>query len=228
MNSSVTSDSAPQFWQNIDTVLFDMDGTLLDLHFDSYFWKQLVPDCYAKQNNISFDEAWGHMEPKLNKVAGTLEWYCFDFWSRELNLDIMAMKRNITHKISYRPQAEALLQALHKSDKRVIMATNCNRDGLNLKDEFLGFVNYFDALHSSHDFGHPKEDQAFWSCLQKREGFDPARTLFVDDNLEILRSARTYGIEHLLAVSRPDMTLPVNDTAEFAAIDGFGVLLPLQ
>lgn len=30
-------------WKTIDTVLLDMDGTLLDLHFDNHFWLSLVP-----------------------------------------------------------------------------------------------------------------------------------------------------------------------------------------
>jgi 5'-nucleotidase len=34
----------PEFdWREIDTVLLDMDGTLLDLEFDSHFWLSLVP-----------------------------------------------------------------------------------------------------------------------------------------------------------------------------------------
>ena len=30
-------------WQEIDTVLLDMDGTLLDLHYDNYFWLTHIP-----------------------------------------------------------------------------------------------------------------------------------------------------------------------------------------
>lgn len=31
-------------WQEVDTVLLDMDGTLTDLAFDNYFWQTLVPE----------------------------------------------------------------------------------------------------------------------------------------------------------------------------------------
>ena len=34
-------------WRAIDTVLLDMDGTLLDLRFDNYFWLELVPRKYG-------------------------------------------------------------------------------------------------------------------------------------------------------------------------------------
>ena len=36
-------------WNAINTVLLDMDGTILDLHFDNYFWKEYVPQKYAEK-----------------------------------------------------------------------------------------------------------------------------------------------------------------------------------
>lgn len=39
-------------WQAVDTVLLDMDGTLLDLAFDNYFWQKLVPETYGEQQGI--------------------------------------------------------------------------------------------------------------------------------------------------------------------------------
>ncbi|WP_281648421.1 GMP/IMP nucleotidase [Parendozoicomonas sp. Alg238-R29] len=215
-------------WKEIDTVLFDMDGTLLDLHFDSYFWKQLVPERYADKEGLSRATVWSIIGPKLEEVAGTLEWYCFDYWSKELGMNILGMKKDITHKIQFRPHAEQLLKHLHASDKKIILATNTNRDGLNLKMDFIPFAQYFDELYSSHDFGHPKEEQAFWQNLSQNLDFDPTRTLFIDDSLEVLRSARTYGIKHLLAISQPDMTLPKVETGEFQAIDNFCDLLPIE
>ncbi len=214
-------------WNDIDTVLFDMDGTLLDLHFDSFFWKELLPQSYADKEGINLAQAWRVFEPKVKRIAGTLEWYCFDHWSQALGMDILAMKRDITHKIQFRPGAEDLLKALHASDKDVVLATNSNRDGLALKMEFIPFAQYFNAIYSAHDFGYPKENQQFWHALAEAHPFDPARTLFVDDNLDVLRSARTYGIAHLRAISRPDLSKPERDTGEFLAIDDFRDFLPL-
>ncbi|MHB1015789.1 MAG: hypothetical protein ACYC2W_11000 [Desulfurivibrionaceae bacterium] len=44
-------------WQAIDTVLLDMDGTLLDRHFDDYFWEHYVPENYALAHDLSIDGA---------------------------------------------------------------------------------------------------------------------------------------------------------------------------
>ena len=40
-------------WSDIDTVLLDMDGTLLDLHFDNHFWLEHLPQRYAELHGVS-------------------------------------------------------------------------------------------------------------------------------------------------------------------------------
>ena len=44
-------------WSCIDTVLLDMDGTLLDLHFDNFFWSEHLPRTYALRHQISKEES---------------------------------------------------------------------------------------------------------------------------------------------------------------------------
>jgi hypothetical protein len=44
---------SPAQWSQIDTVLFDLDGTLLDLAFDRRFWRQRVPEAWAQQRAIT-------------------------------------------------------------------------------------------------------------------------------------------------------------------------------
>ena len=44
-------------WSQIDTVLLDMDGTLLDLRFDNHFWLELVPRRFAEMHGISVRES---------------------------------------------------------------------------------------------------------------------------------------------------------------------------
>jgi len=213
-------------WPDIDTVLLDMDGTLLDLHFDNHFWLHHLPRRYADVHGVSLAMAEMELQPLFETHAGQLNWYCLDFWSRELNLPILALKHEIADLIALRPYADTFLAAVKAAGKRLVLITNAHRDSLSLKLERIALAPWFDRLITSHDYGYPKEAAAFWDALQADLGFDPARALFIDDTLPILRSARAYGIGHLLAVSEPDSRKGPKNTEEFDAVDDFRALLP--
>ncbi len=78
----------------------------------------------------------------------------------------------------------------------------------------------------AHDLGLPKEDPGFWSRLQQQTAFDPARTLFVDDSLAVLRSANSYGIKYLLTILLPDSRQAERRVEEFRAVRSFEAVLP--
>ncbi|MGO3027832.1 MULTISPECIES: GMP/IMP nucleotidase [Pseudomonas] len=212
-------------WRDIDTVLLDMDGTLLDLHYDNHFWLEHLPQRYAELHGISRAMADLELTPLFENNAGQLKWYCLDFWSRELKIPVRELKLETAHLIALRPDADTFLAAIKQAGKRVILITNAHRDSLSLKLERIELAPYFERLISSHDYGFPKESPAFWDALQADIGFDPSRSLFIDDTLPILRSARAFGIGHLLAVKQPDSKKGPKDTEEFAALGDYRELL---
>ncbi|MBB1608143.1 MULTISPECIES: GMP/IMP nucleotidase [unclassified Pseudomonas] len=212
-------------WAGIDSVLLDMDGTLLDLHFDNHFWLEHLPQRYAEHHGIDREQADAELLPLFRDNAGQLNWYCLDFWSRELKLPVRDLKREVAHLIALRPDADTFLAALRGAGKRVALITNAHRDSLSLKLERVELAPWFDRLISSHDYGFPKEDQQFWQALHADFGFEPARSLFIDDSLPILRSARAFGVGHLLAVRQPDSRQGAKDTAEFAAVEDYRALI---
>lgn len=212
-------------WAGIDSVLLDMDGTLLDLHFDNHFWLEHLPQRYAEHHGIDREQADAELLPLFRDNAGQLNWYCLDFWSRELKLPVRDLKREVAHLIALRPDADTFLAALRGAGKRVALITNAHRDSLSLKLERVELAPWFDRLISSHDYGFPKEDQQFWQALRADFGFEPARSLFIDDSLPILRSARAFGVGHLLAVRQPDSRQGAKDTAEFAAVEDYRTLI---
>lgn len=212
-------------WPSVDTVFLDMDGTLLDLRFDNWFWQTFVPRRYAAAHGLSEAEAHEQLAPKFKDVAHTLQWYCTEYWTRELKLDIPALKRETSQRVGFLPGAEAFLQKLRVSGKRVVLVTNSHPTTLAIKNERVALTRYFHACYSSQPFDAPKEDAAFWPRLAAREEFSRQRTLFIDDSLRVLQCARDYGIAHLRAVRRPDSGAPAQATADFAAIDGVAELL---
>ena len=215
-------------WSIIRTVLLDMDGTLLDLHYDNHFWLEHVPRRYAEYHGVELEGARAQLYERFARHSGTLNWYCTDFWSSELALDIVQLKHEIAHLIAVRPDVPAFLKAVRNADRRVVMVTNAHPDSLNLKMRETGLEFYFDALVSSHQVGLPKEHPDFWHGLQNIEAFDARHTLFVDDSLPVLRSAQHYGIAQLLAVCNPDSRQPDKDCGEFVGISSFAEVMPTE
>ena len=213
-------------WANIRTVLLDMDGTLLDLHYDNYFWLEHVPRRYAEYHGLELESARTQLFARFAQHSGTLNWYCTDFWSSELALNIVQLKQEVAHLIAVRPDVPAFLNAVRNAGCRVVMVTNAHPHSLDLKMRETGLEPYFDALISSHQVGLPKEHLDFWRGLHSLEPFDSRHTLFVDDSLPVLRSAQRYGIAQLLAVCNPDSRQPHKDCGEFVGISSFAEVMP--
>ncbi|WP_456414114.1 GMP/IMP nucleotidase [Thiolapillus sp.] len=212
-------------WAQIDTVLLDMDGTLLDLHFDNHFWLEYVPRRYAEQHGLSLEAATQELLQRYSKVEGTLNWYCVDYWSRELALDIPLLKTEVEHLIAVHPHVVDFLQCLKDKGKARILVTNAHQKALQLKMGKTRLGEHLDQVVCAHDVGLPKENPAFWGRLRQVVNYSPERTLFIDDSLPVLRSAHAYGIAHLLCMLQPDAKQPARDSAEFRALKHFEPLL---
>jgi HAD superfamily hydrolase (TIGR01509 family) len=213
-------------WSNIDTVLVDMDGTILDLHFDNHFWLQYLPQRFSEEAGISLEQAKQQLHSHYERVAGTIDWYCLDYWAEQTKLPITALKREIQHLIRLRDDAHDFLVALKVSGRKIILVTNAHPDSLSLKVERTQLDKYFDTLYSTHVFGVTKESQLLWQRLQKAQGFRAEHTLFIDDSLPILASAQRYGIKHLLAITNPDSKKSENVITQYPAINNYQLIIP--
>ena len=212
-------------WKIIDTVLLDMDGTLLDLNFDNHFWKEFVPLKYARQQGINLALAKQQLQPQFKSMEGKLEWYCLDYWSAALQLDIAGLKAEISGLIAVLPHVTEFLEKLQKTSKKVLLVTNAHRDSLGLKMEKTCLQPFFDGIISSHDLGLPKEQAEFWGFFQQQQPFDKKTTLLIDDSEAVLNSARLFGIAHLISVSKPDSKQPKKEVVDYPAIEDFRELM---
>jgi 5'-nucleotidase len=213
-------------WSCIDTVLLDMDGTLLDLHFDNYFWMEHLPRLYAAEHRMTVEESSAHLHSEFVAERGTLQWYCLDHWSQRLGMDIAALKRELQHMISARPFAIEFLSRLRDSERDVVMVTNAHPKTLEIKMDNVDITGWFDRVVVSHDMRAPKEEQAFWHALQALHPFDPSRTLLIDDTEQVLESARQYGIAHLLTLLQPDSRQLKRIDTRFPGIHHFNEIMP--
>jgi len=214
-------------WKAIDTVLLDMDGTLLDLNFDNFFWQEYLPLRYAEINQLDVIEATKMINQKTRAIEGTLEWYSTSYWSEVLEVDVIALKHEVRDLVTVMPHCHDFLDELKAADKDIVMVTNAHGDSLNLKMEKTGLAHKFDRLITVHEFDLPKENLACWDEVHSRHAFDKRRTLLIDDNLNALQSAQDYGIAHVLAIYQPDSKAPRKEVKHFPAIHRFTEIMPV-
>lgn len=206
-------------WQAIDLVMFDMDGTLLDLSFDNLFWLHAVPQAWAKQHNHSLEHAHTQLKPQFRSQEGTLNWYSLPYWSNSLGIDLTELKINHQHHISLRPHALEILTQLKQAGKKIWLVTNAHPIVLDIKMRQTGIAHFFEHLISSHDLGFAKEQELFWHKLQAQYPFERTRSLFIDDSEPVLNAAYHYGIGHLFSIVQPDSQQPKRQQLKYPAID---------
>jgi putative hydrolase of the HAD superfamily len=194
----------PPDWPAIDTVCLDLDGTLLDQAYDNHIWRDLVPQRFAVAHGLDMHAAYAEIARRFASLRGTLPWYCIEHWSRDLGIDIGALHREVSSHVAWLPGARDFLTSLRAAGKRLLLLTNSHPIALDVKHRQTGVLDYLDASVTSHDFGYPKEDAEFWRAAVAHFGFEPARSLFVDDNSRMLDAARDAGIRWVYGVRHWD------------------------
>ncbi len=215
-------------WGGVDTVLVDMDGTLLDLAFDNYFWLELVPLHYAQARGLSEQDAREMLRARYRDIEGSLAWYCIDHWSEVLELDIRDLKRAHRHRIRFLPKAPDFLAWVRERGKRILLVTNAHPFTLAIKVAQTDLDRHVHRLVSSHDFNAPKETRCFWDRFHAEEGFDPSRTVLIEDSLPVLEAASEFGLATGVAIRCPDSRHPPRRIEGYPAVDGVHELLDLE
>ena len=213
-------------WNTIDTVLLDMDGTLLDLNFDNHFWQEHVPLRYAEKHGLEIEQAKTKLFPIFKEREGTMQWYCVDYWTDRLEMDIALLKAEVDHLIGIHPHVLEFLDRLKQLNISSVLVTNAHEKSLMLKMDRTLLHNHLDHVICAHSFGMPKEDVRFWGKLKHKLPYNKKHSLLVDDSLPVLRSARQAGIKNLLAVHHPDTCQARKDVEEFQGINHFLDIMP--
>ena len=215
-------------WSQIDTVLLDMDGTLLDLNFDLHFWMEYMPLMFANKHNLTHDEAKDKVYPILRAEEGKLHWYCLDYWQKIFELDIAQLKEDVSHLIQIHPFVLEFLEQARQHNKRIYLVTNAHRKTIQLKMRVTNLEDYFDDIITSHDYGVAKEDQGFWHKLDESINLDKAKSVFFDDSTHVLKSAKKFGIGTVVAISKPSSKIETKSVEGFINIETFEHAMPVK
>jgi len=212
-------------WRSIDDVLLDMDGTLLDLHYDATFWLNNVHSIVANLTGEPEHVIQERFHRELKKHEGTLAWYCTDYWADFFGIDLIEAKQQLAHLIRFRPHAEQFLNVLNSLPLRTLIATNAHPDVIQLKLNVVPLQDMVEGIVSSHQYGVAKEHPDFWRALFDEYSINPDRALFMDDSSKVLDAADRAGVREVVEIRHPNLSEPPRSTWK-QGIDDFDVLFP--
>ena len=212
-------------WSRIDDVLLDMDGTLLDRHFDNFFFEEELPRRYALLHQLSFEESRERLMAMYRSVEGELAWTDLNYWTEQVGIDVVAMHRELDHMIGFLPGAEDFLHHLRQLGKRVTIITNAHSTGVSVKVAKTGLDRYVGRIVDAFEVGYLKMRPEYWPTCQRLLNFDPARSLFMDDDEGCLTAAKAFGVAQLVHSAKSSSQLPPAPLPHFFSIAGFSPLL---
>jgi putative hydrolase of the HAD superfamily len=212
-------------WDRIDDVLLDMDGTLLDRHFDNFFFEEELPRRYARLHALPFEEARDRLMAMYRSVEGELAWTDLRYWTERVGIDVVAMHKELDHMIGFLPGAEAFLQYLRELGKRVTIVTNAHQSGVAVKAAKTGLDCLVDRIVDAFEVGYLKMRPEYWPACQRLLGFNPARSFYMDDDEGCLIAAQHFGVAHLIHSARSSSQLPPAPLARFPSVSSFAPLL---
>ena len=96
-------------WNEIDDVLLDMDGTLLDRHFDNFFFEEELPRRYAALHNLTFEDSRDRLMAMYQSVEGELAWTDLHYWTKRVGIDVVALHSELDHMIGFLPGSRRFL-----------------------------------------------------------------------------------------------------------------------
>lgn len=193
----------------IDTVIFDMDGVLIDArewHF------QALNDA-LELFGFSIDRQ-SH-ETRFDGLPTRVK---LEILSEELGLPrslhpvINTVKQERTLRIAAancypRPQHLILIAALKRGGVKVGVATNSIRQTTESMLDYAGLLPLLDVIVTNQDVTKAKPDPEIYLLAMERLEASPSRTLVVEDNPNGVAAARSAGCQVEVVANPEDVHL---------------------
>jgi len=195
-------------FKDIECLLIDMDGVILDNAYDNDFWQNQIPEVIADSKSIAFDDAKRLAIQIFNYKKNTKDWYDVDYWSNMLDIDIEAQKRSEKSfsRISLYDGVIDTLSVL-KNKTKMILITNAHRKTLNIKLEKYNLNPYFDEMVCAHELNYVKEDIQLWYMLRSKYRLDYEKTLLIEDTINNINVGLSAGISGAIYVGDEKFTV---------------------
>jgi putative hydrolase of the HAD superfamily len=212
-------------WTGVDDVLLDMDGTLLDRDFDNFFFEDELPRRYAALHRMTEQAAREQLFALYRAVEGELAWTDLHYWTNRLGIDVVALTQELSNRIGYLPGVEGFLGAVRAKRKRMTVLTNAHAEGVAIKCRKTGVDKQVDRIVTAFEVGCLKMRPDYWPACRTLVGFDPGRSLYIDDDEACLAAAEAFGIRHIFHSSRSSTKLPPQPSGRYTPLENLQDLM---
>lgn len=163
-----------------------MDGTLVKPEFNDLIWRQVIPELYARKNEIEIEEARGFIEGEYDKIGEyDLRWYSLAFWLDYFRLDVREKEilGEYAGKVSLYPDVLSTLEKLSKNYQLVI-ASCMGNDFIDIKLRKRNIKKYFKRVFSAVSIGLIKKEESFYLALCSSLAIKPNELIHIGDHYQ--------------------------------------------
>ena len=199
-------------------ILSDLDGVILDQHYDRKFWQSWLPEHVANQTNQSIEKIQIEIQLKIDGQKGTLNWYDLNYWDDLLDVDCMEIIKEQEEKPSFLEGSLEALQELStlKNPKHIL--TNGDPRLQEYKAEARNFLQFFDSIFYSMHAGYPKEKKEFWTLARHNLNLDFEDSIFIDDDFKVVTIAVKAGVKRVIWITPGKNRILQNGIETFSSL----------
>ena len=175
---------------NIKTVLFDLDGTLIDTN-------ELINESFRHTfNKYKFE----FTDSEIRNFNGPPLRDTFNQLNQDLAEEMIQTyrKHNLANHEAYVkvfPNVEKTIQSLLKKDIEIGIVSAKMRQGVELGLEVTGLAKYFETIITIDDVNNPKPHPEPVRLAMNELKAKPASTIMIGDNFHDIQSGRDAGAQ---------------------------------
>lgn len=179
--------------KDIDAVIFDLDGTLLD---SLWAWENSGVN-FLRTQGINPPEGFNDQLAQLSLMDGAKlvkEKYNLPQSPEEiLRLTLAPIRERYFHTIMPKPGVPALLHRLKEQGVKMCVATASDKELTVAALKRTGLLPYFDFILTCDEVGAGKRTPVIYEAALKKLGTQKKRTLVAEDALYALTTAHQAG-----------------------------------
>lgn len=181
--------------KEVDAVIFDLDGTLLD---SLWAWEHSGSN-FVRSEGFEPPEDLDEKLVKLSLMDGAKlikEMYDLPYTLEEiLHRTLLPIKNRYLYEVQPMPGVPALLARLKAQGIKMAVATASYKDFAEASLKRLGLADYFEFIITCDEVGVGKTSPKVYEVAAARLGTSKARTLVAEDALHALQTAKKAGFK---------------------------------